>query len=79
MTSELLEASAMSAWRALSAALVEVAQPCAVNPDLWFGTTASEVQAAAEGCGRCPVLLECGAYADAAEERHGVWAGQCRS
>ncbi|MCM3554534.1 WhiB family transcriptional regulator [Janibacter melonis] len=45
-------------------------------PEAWFERESFAVAAAA--CRRCPILEQRGAYADAAGERWGVWAGVVR-
>ena len=73
--------SAQPAYVALCAALDRMAehgrQPvCTTHPDDWSADARLRARRdAAEACGHCPVLQLCAAYADAAEERHGVWAG----
>lgn len=50
--------------------------PCAgPDRDDWTGT-APEQARAADACLDCPVMSACAAYADAAEERSGVWGGR---
>lgn len=74
----LVPETALPAWRRLQAALlVATVPPCAVDPDTW--TEATDVAAAVDGCSVCPALGPCGEYADAADERFGVWAGWDRS
>lgn len=35
-------------------------------------------EAARSVCARCPVLTQCGEWADLTDEPHGVWAGELR-
>jgi hypothetical protein len=73
------------ACRALTAALLDLAEdggwtPCQRNlaeggEDLWWSDDRAARERAAELCAGCPVLGLCGAAADEAGERHGVWAG----
>lgn len=73
------------AWTALSAALERLSDDgrrpvCAQAPDLWStDASAADRREAALACQWCPVLDFCAAYADAAKERYGVWAGVDRT
>ena len=52
------------------------------DPDLFFptaGNVAKTVAQATAICDRCPVLADCGTYADAADEAWGVWGGKLRT
>lgn len=76
---------AIPAWLALCASLDRLAgegrRPvCVQRPEQWGpdATTAAR-RDAAEACGYCPALHACAAYADAANEKHGVWGGTDRS
>lgn len=52
--------------------------PCAgSNRDDWTGTSKQQ-ERAADACWDCPVLSACAAYANAADESHGVWGGRPR-
>lgn len=54
--------------------------PCQGSPASWSADAAlSDRRQAAQACQFCPVLEECGAYADAAAEPWHVWAGRDRS
>ncbi|MEP7021215.1 MAG: WhiB family transcriptional regulator [Pseudonocardiales bacterium] len=77
--SALIPPAAMKAWRALTEALVDSPPPCAADPEAWFPTDDLGVDLAAYHCGRCRAAAECGAYADAAGERAGVWGGRSRT
>ncbi|MFC5998278.1 WhiB family transcriptional regulator [Quadrisphaera sp. GCM10027208] len=73
-----------AAFLRLAARLVELDDtgttwPCRNRGDLWYSDDADERAAAAELCAPCPALDECGRYAAAARERHGVWAGRDRT
>ena len=72
------------AWNDLTTALAELAghrghTPCQLDANAWWSTDAEERATAARACTDCPVLGACAAYADAAQERHGVWAGLDRT
>lgn len=73
-----IPASARPAWDRLTRALVDYEPPCSHDPDSWWATDPESVEVAVSGCRRCQVLRACGAYADAAGERYGVWAGTDR-
>lgn len=45
----------------------------------WTSDDADDRAAAVEACGHCPHQDPCGAYARAAGEQHGVWAGRDRT
>lgn len=75
----------MTPHEELSAALADLTDrgqrtPCQ-GPDrhLWTSDAAEEREAAAHRCGPCPVLAECAAYADDADERWHVWASVDRT
>lgn len=55
--------------------------PCATDPEAWTGDALGrdDVAAAVAGCQTCPLLGPCGAYADLARERVGVWGGRPRA
>lgn len=65
--------AALPAWQRLCAALSVYQPPCASEPDLWWDTDREAVEAALYGCQRCQVLEPCQRYAEAADERFGVW------
>jgi hypothetical protein len=67
-------------WAALGYALTDarVTIPCADSDD-WTDERPEIRFKASRQCGGCPVLAECGSYADAAKERHGVWAAVDRT
>lgn len=69
---------ARPAWEALGRALSDYWPPCTASPDRWQSVEADAVQAATQGCSRCHVLPLCDAYADAAHETAGTWAGVSR-
>jgi hypothetical protein len=50
------------------------ARETAETPDEW----AERIETAKRICYSCPALVQCGADADARDERHGVWAGEWR-
>jgi hypothetical protein len=52
---------------------------CQADPDAWFEGSLADRERAATECAGCPVIVECGAAADDASERDGVWAGRDRS
>ena len=62
--------------RVLSAGL---RTPCMIDPALWTDEPdrrhRTARQEAAEACGHCPIITECHAYAEVAEERWHVWGG----
>jgi transcription factor WhiB len=65
-------------WVALTRALVVSGPPpCETgNRDDWWQRGCTERTAVAvAACQTCPVQWECGAYALAADEPHGVWGG----
>lgn len=66
---------ALPAWDRLTLALLTYAPPCVTDPDRWWSYDPDDIEAAAHGCRGCRVLAECAAYADAADEPSGVWAG----
>lgn len=71
-------AAAVRAWLRLHLALAVISDPapCELDPDGWFVSGQSpQLGEAVAGCGRCPVLHLCRAYAVAAGERDGVWGG----
>lgn len=64
-------------WDALHTAIEEswTTTPCAgPDRDLWQGSQ-GEQKRAANRCYDCSALALCDAYADAADERMGVWGG----
>lgn len=78
MTGQLIPDSALTAWRALSAALRATGPaPCetATSIEAWWSTDPATVGQARAACEGCPVRAECLAYALAADERTGVWGG----
>ncbi len=71
--------SARTEWERLIAALVGREPPCSDDAELWFSYRPDETEAACLGCLTCPAFTECDAYADAAHEQLGVWAGRDRT
>jgi hypothetical protein len=73
--------AALPAWLALCAVLDRLADDgrspvCVQRPGQWSSDAKpADRQDAAEACTFCPALALCAAYADAADERHGVWGG----
>lgn len=55
-------------WRARGACI-------GLDPALFFPTQGSPIQCALAVCGRCPVRLECLAWAIGHGERVGIWGG----
>ncbi|WP_422392149.1 WhiB family transcriptional regulator [Nakamurella antarctica] len=55
--------------------------PCSADPCQWDTDGASEEQreVAASKCWPCPAITQCGAFAGANREVHGIWAGHDRS
>lgn len=53
--------------------------PCATDPEAWYADDPDTRQAAAQRCTGCPAFAPCGDYADATDQRHGVWAGVDRT
>ena len=70
----------MSAWTTLQGALLNAPNtPCnSPNRADWTTGGPRAKQRAAEACRACPVLAECRAYAEAANERGAVWGGEWR-
>ena len=68
---------ALPAWHALQRALRAAAPvPCTTDdPAAWTSGSAVTRAAAARRCHGCPVAAECGRFAEANREHHGVWAG----
>jgi WhiB family redox-sensing transcriptional regulator len=68
-------------WQILAAALEDAGTvPCREgDPEAWWPDRkhldAPSTRAAVQGCWRCPAREACGAYALAADEREGIWAG----
>jgi len=62
----------------LTAAAEQQRSPCR-GRDEWTSEDAADRAAALEACSHCPLQAPCAAYARAADERHGVWAGLDRS
>ncbi len=51
-----------------------------VTPDLWFSARGSRGEAEAiEVCQGCPVVAECGAWAEARRVPFGIWGGVNRT
>lgn len=72
--------AAVVEWLDLVVALAGVgrAPACAADPETWFASgarAADQIAEAVAACQRCPVRLQCRAYAVAADEREGVWGG----
>ena len=60
------------AWRSQAA--------CEGYADLFFPQQdLTHVRAAVAICRTCPVVRECGEYADSRDERNGVWGGRNRA
>ncbi len=78
MTTLGVPVEALPAWDRLTRALLDYQPPCASEPERWWSYDDESVEAAVTGCRRCRVLQLCGAYADAAKETHGIWAGTDR-
>lgn len=77
-----VRADALPAWRALHDAISDAARPtpCRSEPDTWADPPTAELAATAAAlCSRCPALEQCRAFADANNERAGVYAGQLRT
>lgn len=51
--------------------------PCQLDPDSHYDD--DRISDAITACGRCPLIEECDAFADANRERHGVWGGRDRN
>lgn len=62
----------------LSQAITRHRPPCLGRPE-WTSDDPADRAAALEGCTHCPHQAPCGAYARAAREAHGVWAGTDRT
>jgi hypothetical protein len=65
------------ALQKLGEAIDEVGEtPCMSAPDLFFPEREeSFIREAKALCQTCPVISQCGEYALAARERHGIWGG----
>lgn len=79
-----LDPPARRARANLDAALIDLLQarrstPCMNDPEPFTSDSREERALAAEACAHCPVLVPCRAYAEAADERCFVWAGQDRT
>ncbi len=74
----LIPPAAVSQWLALREALLSGSTPCADDPDVWHSRNPSDIAAASAACQTCHALAACAAYADAAHESSGVWAGHDR-
>ena len=46
------------------------------DPDLFFPSTSAQAAQAIAICRRCPVMMQCRAYARAAGEDAGIWGGE---
>jgi len=74
----------MPAWTALCVALDRLAEAgrtpvCSARPEQWGpDVPAAARRDAVEACHYCPAMHPCAAYADAADERFGVWGGTDR-
>lgn len=75
-----IDPAAMPAWTTLQGALLNAPNtPCnSPNRADWTSGGPRAKQRAAEACRACPVLAECRAYAEAANERGAVWGGIAR-
>lgn len=79
-----VNADAFAAGAALTAALTELADlevctPCQSDPLAYFADSAAQLADAVEACRHCPVLALCRGFAEANDERFGVWGGVLRS
>jgi transcription factor WhiB len=63
----------------LQAAAVDHRPPCVADPRAWYAEDPETMAEAVRRCQDCPLLTPCGAYADAANEHWGVWAGVPRA
>lgn len=79
-------APAVTAQEALTLALVELLERDQRTPcqrvsvrDRWTSEDQADRVYAAAACRMCPVLPQCRAAADEADERFGVWAGTDRT
>ena len=82
--SHVLDPPARRARANLDAALIDLLQarrstPCMSDPEPFTSNSREERALAAQACSHCPVLVPCRAYAEAADERCFVWAGQDRT
>src|SRR5438309_1022996 len=73
-----ISAAALPAWRRLADVLDEVGPVACqgIHADLWTSEDPDEREGATYRCVGCPALDACGAFADLARERFGVWAGK---
>ena len=67
-------------WIALCTALERMADKgrrpiCEQRPDMWQDARPDARMDAAEACGFCPAMASCRAFAQANDERFGVWGG----
>lgn len=71
---------AIETWNALQGALLNASNtPCnSDNRADWTSGRGNARQRAIEGCMGCPVLEQCAAYAEAANETGAVWGGVAR-
>jgi hypothetical protein len=71
-----LPTEALPAWHTLTAKLFDYRPPCAsgVDGDMWFSRNSDEIEYAQRRCTACLAFDPCGAFADASDQRHGVWA-----
>lgn len=74
-----IRAAAIPQWEALQAALRSSPPVPCMGDDRWTSESAAVREWAAWHCARCPVIELCGAFAEANQEVHGVWAGRDRS
>ena len=75
-----VDPAAMPAWTTLQGALLKAPNtPCnSPNRADWTSGGPRAKQRAIEACRACPVLAECRAYAEAANETGAVWGGEAR-
>jgi hypothetical protein len=53
----------------------EQAKCAGYDTEMWFSNEQADQQQAVAICGRCPVQIQCAAYARVNRERYGIWGG----
>lgn len=72
---------AVGAFLVLDTALLRLTEagrstPCQNDPTPFFDDDKATRTEAAEACGLCPVRRQCATFAEANDERGGVWGGR---
>lgn len=71
--------AALLAWRRLQEALDDAGPTACRDRIEWISPDAASIEYAERRCAGCPVIRQCGDYADAGRERTGVWGGQSKT